>query len=181
MRFTSQEEYGLRCMVQMARHEAKGPLTIADIAKAEKLTPAYVGKLMRVLRKGALVEAQHGPTGGYRLPRPATEVNVGEILSVLGGRLFEPKYCEKYGGEQPFCIHTSECSVRSLWSGLDLIIDNVLRRTSLADLIRAERSMATWLTGMIPVALEAAARSTVHPGRPGALLAAGAARPGGAS
>jgi len=171
MRFTSQEEYGLRCMVQMARHETRGPLTIGDIARAEKLTPSYVGKLMRVLRRGALVDAQHGPSGGYRLPRPAAEINIGEILSVLGGRLFEPKYCEKYGGEQPFCIHTSECSVRSLWSGLDLIVDNVLRRTSLADLIRAERSMATWITDMVPVAMEAAARSTVHPGKPGHVLA----------
>ena len=171
MRFTSQEEYGLRCMVQMARHEAKGPLTIGDIAKAEKLTPSYVGKLMRVLRRGKLVDAQHGPTGGYRLPRPAAELNVGEILSVLGGRLFEPKTCEKYGGAQAFCIHTSECSVRSLWSGLDLIVDNVLRRTSLADLIRAERSMTTWISDMVPAALEAAAKSTVRPEKTHAFVA----------
>lgn len=163
MRFTSQEEYGLRCMVQLARHEAEGPLTIGDIARSEKLTPAYVGKLMRVLRRGGLVDAQHGPTGGYRLPRPAAELNVSEILGVLGGRLFEPRYCDKFGGESLQCIHTSECAVRSLWSGLDLILDNVLRRTSLAELVRAERSMTTWIGDMVPVAMEAAARGARTP------------------
>lgn len=161
MRFTAQEEYGLRCMLSLARREGKGPVTIQEIAKAEKLTPAYAGKLLRVLRKGGLVDGLHGPTGGYRLPRPADAINVGEVLEVLGGRLFEPKYCERFAGEQPFCVHTTQCSVRSLWSSLDLVVGEILRRTKLADLIRSERSMGTWIRDRIPVAMEAAARSAV--------------------
>jgi Rrf2 family protein len=159
-------------MVQMARHEQRGPLTINDIAKSEKLTPAYVGKLMRVLRRGGLVDAQHGPTGGYRLPRPAVEMNLGEILSVLGGRLFEPRYCEKFGGEQAHCVHTNECSVRSLWSGLDQIVDHVLRRTSLADLIQAERSMTSWISDMEPAAVGAVARPSGAARQPRPTVAA---------
>ncbi len=166
MRFTAQEEYGLRCMVQLARHEAKSPMTIHAIADAEKLTPAYVGKLMRVLRKSGLVDSLHGPVGGYRLPRPSAEISIGEILSVLGGRLFEPKYCERYPGMQPFCIHTSECSIRSLWAGLDLIIEQILRRTHLSDLVRSERTMAEWIREQMPLALEAAAQAAVNPGLP---------------
>ena len=176
MRFTSQEEYGLRCMVQMARHEARGPLTIGDIARTEKLGNAYVGKIMRVLRQGGMVEAQHGPAGGYRLPRPAVDMNVGEILAVLGGRLFEAKYCEKFGGEQPFCVHTTECSIRSLWSGLDLIVDQILRRTSLAELVRTEHTMSAWIRRQVPVALEAAARASIHPGPVGSLIPVRAGR-----
>ena len=158
MRFTAQEEYGLRCMVQLARHEARGPLTIQEIAKAERLTPAYVGKILSVLRRGGLVASQHGPSGGYRLPRPATDMNAGEILDVLGGRLFEPKVCEKYPGEQPFCVHTSECAIRSVWASLDLIVGEVLRRTRLADLVRGERTMASWIKDQTPAILDAAAR-----------------------
>src|SRR5262245_51242449 len=83
MRFTAQEEYGLRCMLSLARREGRGLVTIQDIARAEKLTPAYVGKLLRILRKGGLVEGLHGPTGGYKLPRAAEAINVGEVLEVL--------------------------------------------------------------------------------------------------
>lgn len=166
MRFTAQEEYGLRCMVQLARHEAKDPMTIQVIASAEKLTPTYVGKLMRVLRKGQLVASTQGPAGGYRLPRPATEISISEVLSVLGGRLFEPKYCERYPGAQPFCVHSSACSIRSLWAGLDLIMEQILRRTRLSDLVRSERTMAAWILEQIPSALEAAASAANHPGSP---------------
>ena len=157
MRFTAQEEYGLRCMLSLARREAQGPVTIPEIAKAEKLTPAYVGKLMRVLRKGGMVEGLHGPAGGYKLPRPASAMSVGEVLEVLGGRLFEPKYCERYGGDQPFCVHTTQCSVRSLWSSLDLVVGEILRRTRLSDLVRSEHSMGGWIRDRIPAAMEAAA------------------------
>lgn len=179
MRFTAQEEYGLRCMVQLARHEERGPLSIQQIAKAERLTPAYVGKLLSILRKGGLVASQHGATGGYRLPRPAADMNVGEVLDILGGRLFEPKVCEKYpgvgfapasAGVQPFCVHTTECSIRSLWAGLDLIVGQVLHRTRLADLVRGERTLASWISEQTPAILEAAAASASL--RPAALGAA---------
>lgn len=173
MRFTAQEEYGLRCMVQLARREGRGPVTIPEIAKVEKMSPAYVGKLLRVLRQGGLVDGIQGSAGGYRLPRPATEISVGAVLEVLGGRLFQPQYCERFPGEQPFCVHTSSCSVRSLWAGLDLVIGSILARTMLGDLVRAERSLASWIRDQIPAALEAAALSAA--GSPPPPVARGAA------
>ncbi len=173
MKFTAQEEYGLRCMVQLARREGRGPVTIPEIAKVEKMSPAYVGKLLRVLRQGKLVDGIQGSAGGYRLPRPATEISVGSVLEILGGRLFEPKYCERFPGEQPFCVHTSSCSVRSLWAGLDLVIGAILSRTMLSDLVRAERSLASWIREQIPGALEVAAAAAA--GSPPPPVARGAA------
>jgi Rrf2 family protein len=159
MKFSAQEEYGLRCMVAMARHDPNKALAITDLARTEKLTPAYVGKLMRILRRGGLVESLHGPTGGYRLSRRPTETSVGEILSVLGGRLYEPGLCKKFPGDTPFCVHTTGCAIRSLWVGLDLIVGEVLSRTRLADLIRTEKTLSQWIRGQIPALVEAAARA----------------------
>ena len=159
MKFSAQEEYGLRCMVAMARHDPKKALAITDLARTEKLTTAYVGKLMRILRRGGLVESLHGPTGGYRLSRGPAETSVGEILSVLGGRLYEPGLCRKFPGDTPFCVHNTGCAIRSLWVGLDLIVGEVLSRTRLADLVRTEKTLAQWIRGQIPALVEAAARA----------------------
>ncbi len=159
MKFTAQEEYGLRCMTAMARHESRGAMTISELARAERLTPAYVGKLMRILRRGKLVESIHGPTGGYKLARPAKSVSVGEVLAVLGGRLYEPGICRRYPGDTPFCVHNSECAIRSLWAGLDLVVNQFLRRTSMADLVRSERTIAQWIRECLPAAVEAAAQA----------------------
>ena len=165
MKFSAQEEYGLRCMVAMARHDRDKAMNITDLARTEKITTAYVGKLMRILRRGGLVDSLHGPTGGYRLARPSSRISTGEILSVLGGRLYEPGICRKYPGDTPFCIHNSGCAIRSLWAGLDLIVGEVLSHTYLSDLVRNERSISQWIRGQIPSLMEAAAKAAVSPAR----------------
>ncbi|MBK9429459.1 MAG: Rrf2 family transcriptional regulator, partial [Elusimicrobia bacterium] len=42
MRVTAMQEYGLRCMVQLAAHKKPSPLAVREIARREKLTPVYV-------------------------------------------------------------------------------------------------------------------------------------------
>jgi DNA-binding transcriptional ArsR family regulator len=70
MKVTAQEEYGLRCLVQVARGHAQGrSLSITEIAQGEGLSTPYVGKILAVLRKGGLVTAARGRSGGYTLTR----------------------------------------------------------------------------------------------------------------
>lgn len=140
MRFTAQEEYGLRCMLQLARR-APSPaesLSMGEIAEAESLTPAYVAKLMRILRQAALVEATRGQKGGYHLVRPAGEISVGEVLVALGGRLYTPEFCERHPGNETSCVHSTDCSLRALWNRVDGLVHSVLDRTSLADVVASD-------------------------------------------
>jgi Rrf2 family protein len=132
-------------MVQLARHENKGPLTIQEIARTEKLTTAYVGKLMRILRRGGLVKSIHGPTGGYRLPRPAGKMSISEVLAVLGGRLYEPRYCQKYSGDESACAHSAGCVIRPIWGALEAVTEGILSRINLANLASNERDVQSWL------------------------------------
>src|SRR5215469_16076105 len=78
MKITSQEEYGLRCLMRLARVEDGHSLTIPEIAAAERLSPPYVAKLLSVLRQAGLIASVRGRTGGYHLTRPAAEVSLGE-------------------------------------------------------------------------------------------------------
>jgi len=145
VKYTAQEEYGLRCILQIARNEEKGMLTIDEIAQHEGITPHYAGKLLRILMKGGLIESVRGKQGGYRLSRPAVQMSVGEILNILGGRLFESENCKKYTGHKDKCANSTDCSVRALWLTLDRIIDNVLSNTMLKDLLIDERHVNEWL------------------------------------
>lgn len=145
MRFTSQEEYGLRCMLQLARHEENGSLTIEEIAKNECLTVHYVGKLMRILLMGGLVESTRGQKGGYQLMQPAVKVSIADVLMVLDGPLFRAHYCEKFSGLESICVHSTECSVRALWSTIDLAVSQILDNTMLKDLVNGEKATNEWL------------------------------------
>ena len=138
MRFSAQEEYGLRCLLQIARQGTGGGLTIPEVAAAEGLSVPYVAKLVRVLRQGGFVKSTRGQSGGYALSRAPEQIVVGEVLAGLGGRLFESEYCEQYPGSLASCTHTVDCSIRSLWSAVQSGVDRVLSRTTLRDLLGSE-------------------------------------------
>jgi Rrf2 family protein len=168
MRFTAQEEYGLRCMLQIVRRFqadateslAERSLTIGEIAEIEGITPQYAGKLIRILRIGGLLESVRGRHGGYRLAKQIDEISVGEVLSVLGGRVFQPGYCKRYGGDRKTCVHSVDCAIRSLWSALQGTVDRILSRIKLTDLISTEKGMAEWL---VPLTSNAALRGSRDP------------------
>jgi len=138
MKLSAQEEYGLRCLLQVASAGAGGSVTIPAIAKAEALSTAYVGKLMSVLRQGDFVESVRGQTGGYVLSRPPEKIVVADALATLGGRLFEPGFCDEFAGLEKICTHSTDCSIRSLWRSVQHAVDLVLAGITLKDLLRKE-------------------------------------------
>jgi len=147
MKLTSHEEYGLRCLICVG---LKGPgerLTIPAISAAEGVSEAYVGKLMRMLRLGGFVTAARG-TGGYSLARPASQIVLRDVMSVLGGRLFEVDFCETHTGQMRDCVRSADCSLRVLWRTVQAAVDDILTRTTLADLLCNEPQMITWVKGL---------------------------------
>jgi Rrf2 family protein len=147
MKLTSQEEYGLRCLLRVARAGEGESLTIPEIGRAEALSIAYVAKLMRILRQGKFVKSVRGQTGGYTLARSPENIPVGEVLAVLGGRLFEPGFCDQFSGLKRLCTHSVDCSIRSLWSAVQSAVDSVLTGITLRDLLQKEFDMKTRLQG----------------------------------
>lgn len=153
MKVSAQEEYGLRCMLQLARRQSVGnsnPLTLNEMAREEGLTIPHVAKLIRRLRKAGLVRSVLGRTGGYSLARVADAISVAEIMSALGGKLYDHEYCQKYSGDLAVCTHMGDCSIRSLWGVLETLLERVLSQTKLSELIRSEQGMTAVLGDRMP-------------------------------
>ena len=98
MKLSAQEEYGLRCLLHLARCGDGGSLTIPEISKAERLSVPNVAKLMRLLRMGEFVKSARGQSGGYTLARPASEISVAQVMELLGGPFFSPAFCQRHAG-----------------------------------------------------------------------------------
>jgi len=146
MHLSSQEEYGLRCLLQLARHEGEAPLRIQDISEAEGLSAEYVAKLMRILRQGDLVSSTRGASGGYRLARRPEEISLWEAISVLGGPLFPDGFCESHPGALRDCVHSTGCSIRALWRSVSELLRHALSGVTVKDLQRPESEAFTWLS-----------------------------------
>jgi Rrf2 family protein len=144
MKLSAQEEYGLRCLLQVAREQERS-LTTPELAEREGLTPAHVHKLMRLLRRGGLVRSVRGRKGGYQLARPAEQIDVGAVLAALGGRLYFRDFCGQHKGNARVCVHNSDCSIRAVWMAIDQAVQHALGKTRLSDLLRGEPEMAAWI------------------------------------
>ena len=141
MKLSSQEEYGLRCLVQLGRHAGGPVLTIPELSRLEGISVPHVAKIMRALRKAGFVRSTRGQSGGYTLARPASEIPVGDALAALGGRLYDGTFCQRHGGAQPLCTHLSDCSIRPVWKQVQDLVDEVLSRLSLQHLLCTEQEM----------------------------------------
>jgi Rrf2 family protein len=138
LKVSAQEEYGLRCMMQLARRHNGGgaePLTLGQVARDEGLTVAYVAKIVRRLRRAGLVNSVLGRSGGYTLSREPGKITVAEVLNALGGRLYNTDYCSRFAGDKPSCAHLGDCTIQSLWGVLEGLLDRVLGHTTLLDLL----------------------------------------------
>lgn len=168
MKISAQEEYGIRCLLRLARSHGEAAPTTPEIAAAEGLSPAYAAKLLALLRQKGFVEAVRGRTGGYSLTRPPSEIHLGAALLALGEPLFEgDSWCEKHAGPEASgpCVHHEGCSLRGLWQALEGWMRHVLDQVSLRDLLTGDLPVVRQLQESLPRAerlhtLGRAARTT---------------------
>jgi len=147
VKLTAQEEYGLRCLVRLARRSDGQSATIQEIAEAEGVSPHNVAKYLSILRRSGFIDSERGQHGGYTLARPAAQISVADVVAALGGPLYDTSFCDHFTGTDDACQHTAiDCSIRGVWMRVQGAVDAVLRQTTLQDLPRAaeqhERSHA---------------------------------------
>jgi Rrf2 family protein len=152
MKITAQEEYGLRCLLQLARTSDPLGRNIREISEAEKLSAPYVAKLLSVLRQAGLITSARGRMGGYLLARPPAEVRLGTVMRVLGEPLFEaPSYCERHASPEKggTCVHNDGCTLRLIWQTLEQWMRRFLDQVTLADLLQSEGQIAERLRAQL--------------------------------
>ena len=140
MKISAQEEYGLRCLVQLANLPEGESLTLPQIAEREGISTANTGKLMWLLNKAGFVQSTRGTKGGYFLSRPAKDIRLSEIIKVLDEDVLS-KHCESYTGILDSCVHKGDCGIRPVIVGLHEIVENALSQITLAQLVGNEESV----------------------------------------
>ncbi len=140
MKISAQEEYGLRCLVQLATLQKDETLTLPQIAEREGISQANAGKLMWLLNKSGFVKATRGTKGGYSLARSSAEIHLSEVIKVLDEEEISG-HCESYTGVKDSCVHTGDCGIRPVIVGLHEIVENALSNISLAQLVGTEKKV----------------------------------------
>lgn len=141
LRVSTKGEYGVRIMVDLARHYSERPRSLTDIAQAESLPLAYLEQLVKLLREcePALVSSTRGAHGGYRLSRNPQEISMGEIVRVLEGPI-APMICATEGEMTQICGYLDACKTKYLWAKVRDAVAHTLDTMTLADLVGASEA-----------------------------------------
>jgi Rrf2 family iron-sulfur cluster assembly transcriptional regulator len=130
MRLTTKGRYAVTAVLDLALHEGRGPISLADIADRQGISLSYLEQLFSKLRKRALVSSVRGPGGGYRLARDAATIYVGEVITAVDENINTTK-CGGAGN----CKDSGPCLTHDLWMDLSERIYGYLNRISLQDLV----------------------------------------------
>src|SRR6267378_2242112 len=148
MMFSTNAEYGVRVMVELARRAGDDPIPLAEIAADDGLPLAYLEHLVARLRRAGLVDSRRGSRGGYMLARPSTEITMAEVVEALEGAIAPIECISEASDGSIVCARESHkgnervCPTKLLWTRVRSSIVTTLQETTLADLALA-RSVPT--------------------------------------
>lgn len=139
MLFSTRAEYGVRLMVELGRQQGDEPVSLSAVAEGERLPLSYLEHLVAKLRKAGLVESQRGARGGYRLGRPAEEIEMLEVVQALEGTITPMECFHPTPEGKVSCSHEGDddhaCATKLLWTRVQGGVTKALAGTTLADLV----------------------------------------------
>ena len=133
MMISTRGRYALRILVDLAENRNDGYITLKEAAERQEISEKYLESIVKDLVKDGIIEGLRGKGGGYRLARPADEINVLDILRSADGRM-APVACLEEGSEP--CSRADDCRTLPLWKGLDKVVNAYLSGFTLQDLIK---------------------------------------------
>ncbi|ADK14278.1 MULTISPECIES: RrF2 family transcriptional regulator [Clostridium] len=133
MKLSTKGRYGVKAMVDLAIHYSDEPSSIKSISERQNISEYYLEQLFSNLRKSNLVKSIRGAQGGYILNREPKDITVADIMKVLEGPI-EISDCVDENNENS-CSNMDCCATRLLWSRIKESIEQVMKSTTLQDMV----------------------------------------------
>jgi len=135
MKISTKGRYGVRILLDLARHENGNPRLIRDIAESQQISEKYISRLIIDLRRAGMVRSIRGAKGGFRLAKSPREVTLLDIVEVMEGPLSIVD-CVRAPEKCPRC---HRCVTREIWDNLNADIRTSMRKVTLQDIIESDR------------------------------------------
>ncbi len=149
MWITKKTDYATRAVLALAIVEDRDqPLKLADLADRTAVPAPFLEQIMSQLRGAGIVRSERGPSGGYRLNRPAREISLDRVVRVFQGQL-APIACATRSSPEP-CPMDVACSLKEVWQDVRDATIAILDAVDFGTL--AERAGGRWV---VPLELSA--------------------------
>jgi len=139
MKMSTKARYGARALLDLAIHGNGSPALLKDIAQRQQISLLYLEQLVAPLKAGGLIRSIRGTKGGILLAKPAEEIKLSHVISLLEG----PTSLVDCVDDGKLCSRSGSCVTRDLWGELKMAIDEILESTTLQDLTERQEQKET--------------------------------------
>ena len=130
MKLTGYTNYALRSL-QFAAMHAPDLVRVDDVVRVHGLARPHIVKIVHALGQAGYLQTVRGRGGGFRLARPADQINVGAVVRLMEGPL---DIVECFNPEQNTCPLIGICRLsRALQTATQAFLA-VLDDISIADI-----------------------------------------------
>jgi len=138
MLITKKNQYALRAIFELAKHNGKGPRKISEIARAQAIPAKFLEVILNQLKGSGMVNSKRGFYGGYYLIQPPEKITVGHIMRFLE-RDVDQTDCAALVPETQ-CPFKGQCTFFPMWNKVKAAIFNIYDETTIKDLIDNEKA-----------------------------------------
>ena len=133
---TNKGKYGLKALVDLARHPDSSPHQVLDIAQRNNISKKFLDAILLDLKNAGFLRSKKGRGGGYSLARAPDEIRIGAVIRVLDGPI-APIGCARRTAFEPCedCQDFDSCAVRLLMTEVRNAMARILDSTTLNDLV----------------------------------------------
>ncbi len=134
-------DYALMALSHLTRIEPGRSANTKEIAEQYNIPVELLAKILQKLAKAKLVVSTAGPTGGYKLARPAVEISVGAIIAVVDG---PPAIVQCMKATANGCEQHTKCTIRKPLERINARILQMLSLISLAEISSDDTSVTSF-------------------------------------
>ena len=139
MRVSTKGRYAIRVIIDMAKSGETEFHPLHILAERQGMSEKYLEAILGVLVKNNILEGARGKGGGYKLAKPAAELTVWEILSVIETSI-SPVECVADGKNG--CERADICPTLPMWKDLAKIIKDYFSGITIKQLARKAPKIA---------------------------------------
>ncbi|MDE0592615.1 MAG: Rrf2 family transcriptional regulator [Dehalococcoidia bacterium] len=131
-------DYGVRTLVYLAQQDGTEFTSTSDIAHAQHIPEPYLLRICSELQKSGLIESRRGPQGGHKLAKPSEDISVSDVVKSVDYSLAPVDCVEEPDG----CRLSGACSQRELWSDVEMMLLEHLRKVRISELKNQQMIMS---------------------------------------
>jgi Rrf2 family protein len=123
-------DYAVRCVLFLAR-ERHGVMSSGEISRSASIPRSFLAKILQRLAKRGIVESIQGISGGFRLAKPPSRINLLEVIEAAQG----PSAINICVVDKKNCDLSAACAVHPVWMELRDDLEKKLRRKTFARIL----------------------------------------------